>query len=89
MDEEEVPTSSTNSAMKIRAAARVLEKGVQNSLIRRMEEVRESVGLRSWKDHSVTWAPIKNPHYNTSLEEILASVGENGERELEWDFPRR
>ena len=24
------------------------------------------------------------PHYNTSLEEILALTGENGEREIEW-----
>ena len=39
-------------------------------------------------DHPITWGPVRGPHYNTSLEEILASMGENGEREIEWDFHR-
>ena len=74
--------------MKVRAAARILEKGVQNDLIQRTEGARDSAGGRCWKDHCITWAPVKRPHYNTSLEEILASMGENGESELEWEFPR-
>ena len=39
-------------------------------------------------DHSTAWASAKSSHYNTGLEEILASKGENGEGEIEWDFPR-
>ena len=31
---------------------------------------------------------MKKPHYNTCLEEILASMGENGERAITWDFQR-
>ena len=74
--------------MKVRTAARIVENGDQNDLIRRAEETRELVGRRSWKDHHLSWAPVKKPHYNTSLEEILASMGKNGERELEWEFFR-
>ena len=31
---------------------------------------------------------MKGPHYNTCLEGILATMGENGERSIEWDFTR-
>ena len=74
--------------MKVRAAARILEKGVQDDLIDKAEETRERIGGRSWKDHGLTWAAVKGPHYNTCLEEILAAMGENGERRIEWDFTR-
>ena len=74
--------------MKVRAAARVLEKGVQEDLINQAEKVRETAGGRSWQDHSLTWAAIKGPHYNTCLEEILATMGENGERRIQWNFSR-
>ena len=40
--------------MKVRSAARILEKGVQNNLIHRTEETRELVGGRSWKDHHLS-----------------------------------
>lgn len=56
--------------MKVRDAARIMEKGVQNNLIHSVDETRESVGGRSWKDHSTAWALAKPPHYNTSMEEI-------------------
>ena len=74
--------------MKVRTAARILEKGVQEDLMSRIRETREKVGDRDWTDHSAPWIPVKRPHYNTSLEEILASTGENGEREIDWDFHR-
>ena len=74
--------------MNVRAAARILEKGVQDDLIHKTEETMEVVGGRSWMDHSAAWIPVKGPHYNTSLEEILTSMGENGEKEIEWDFHR-
>ena len=31
---------------------------------------------------------MKGPHYNTCLEGILATMGENGEREISWNFDR-
>ena len=34
------------------------------------------------------WATIKGNHYNTCVEEILAATGENGERQIDWDFTR-
>ena len=74
--------------MKVRSAARILEKGIQDNLINRTEKTREAIGKRSWQDHNLTWAAVKGPHYNTCLEEILASMGENGEREIVWDFDR-
>ena len=40
--------------MRMRASARILEKGVQDNLI---EEVEKHRGTgRSWKDHSLAWA---------------------------------
>src|SRR5258705_12399418 len=74
--------------MKVRAAARSLEKGVQGDLIKQVEGVRAIIGGRNWQDHGLTWAAVKPPHYNTYLEEILASMGENGEREITWDVDR-
>ena len=74
--------------MKVRAAARMLEKGIQDKLINQGEKTRETTGGRSWRDHGLTWAAVKGPHYNTCLEEILAATGENGEREIEWNFHR-
>ena len=64
--------------MKVRAVARILEKGVQNNQIHKAEETRESIGGRSWKDHGLPSAAVKGSYYNTSLEEILASMRENG-----------
>ena len=69
--------------MRVRASARILEKGLQDNLI---EEVERHRGRgRSWKDHSMAWArvPRTNKQYNTCLEEILAIMGENGERWIE------
>ena len=74
--------------MKVRAAARILEKGIQDDLIRQAEDNQRKRRGRDWKDHGLTWAAVKGPHYNTCLEEILAATGENGERKIEWDFPR-
>ena len=50
---------------------------------------RPKSGGRSWKDHGLTWVAVKGPHFNTCLEEILAATGENGERQIEWDFTRK
>ena len=72
----------------MRASARILEKETQDDLIHKTEEVRNTEGGRDWKDHSAAWIPIKKPHYNTCLEEILANMGENGERHIAWDFTR-
>ena len=71
--------------MKVRASARILEKGVQDDLI---EETKIHRGNgRSWEDHSMAWAQVpRHRQYNTCLEEILASMGENGERKISWDF---
>ena len=66
--------------------ARILEKGTQDNLINWTEISREITGGRSWQDHGLTWAAVKGPHYNTCLEGILAATGENGEREIIWDF---
>ena len=75
--------------MKVRAAARILEKGTtQNDLINQVENTQAKRGGRSWKDHTLAWAAVKGRHYNTCLEEILAATQENGERQIEWDFPR-
>ena len=74
--------------MQVRAAARVLEKGTQEDLITRTTETRNEEGGRDWKDHSAAWIPVRKPHYNTCLEEILSATGENGEREIPWDFNR-
>ena len=75
--------------MKVRAVARILEKGVQDALMEKAEETRERIGGRSYKDHGLTWAAVKGPHYNMCLEGILAVMGENGERSIEWDFTRK
>ena len=74
--------------MKVRAAARILEKGTQDNLINRAEDSREITRGRSWQDHGLTWAAVKGTHYNIRLEEILAAIGENGERQITWDFTR-
>ena len=74
--------------MQVRAASRILEKGVQNDLMSKVTETRNKKGGRAWTDYSTAWVPVKRPHYNTCLEEILAATGENGEREIEWDFHR-
>ena len=74
--------------MKVRAAARILEKGVQDDLINQAEETRRRLGGTSWQDHGLAWAAAKSPHYNSCLEEILAAMGENGEREIPWNFDR-
>ena len=80
--------------MKVRASARILEKGVQDHLIEEVEKHRGTSG-RGWKNHSLAWAQAQNSRnpppqqqYNTSLEEILAAMGENGERRITWDFDR-
>ena len=73
--------------MKVRASARILEKGIQDNLIEETEIYRGNG--RSWKDHSLAWAHVpRHRQYNTCLEEILATMGENGEREIPWDFDR-
>ena len=74
--------------MKVRAAARILEKGVQDDLINQAEDTRRRQGGRSWQDFGLAWATAKAPHYNSCLEEILAAMGENGERAISWDFDR-
>ena len=74
--------------MQVRASARILEKGLDDDLMAKTTETRRSEGGRDWMDHSAAWIPVKKPHYNTCLEEILASTGENGEREIMWDFYR-
>ena len=66
----------------MRASARILEKGTQGDLITKTAETRNTEGGRDWKDHSAVWIPVKKPHYNTCLEEILSSLGENGERKI-------
>ena len=80
------PTQTKVWDMQVRAAARILEKGVQGGLLTKVKETRDAEGGRDWTDHSAAWIPVKKPHYNTSLEKILASMGENGEREIKWDF---
>ena len=70
------------------AAARILEKDLQGDLMTRVTETREAEGGQDWTDHSVAWIPIKKPYYNTCLEEILVTTGENREREIKWDFHR-
>ena len=73
--------------IKVRATARILEKGTQNNLIQRAKETRVTIGKgQSWQDHNLTWVAVKDIHYNTCLEEILANIGENGERHIMWDF---
>ena len=74
--------------MQVRAAARILEKGTQDDLITKVTDTRNTEGGRDWMDHSAAWVPVKKPHYNTCLENILAATGENGERQIGWDFPR-
>ena len=66
--------------MRVRASARILEKGVQDNLIEETEAPRGTG--RSWKDHSAAWAQVKAPQYNTCLEEKLATIGENRERRI-------
>ena len=45
--------------MKVRAAARILEKGTQGDLIQEAEETRVTTGKgRSWQDHNLTWAAV-------------------------------
>ena len=74
--------------MQVRATARILEKGTQENLITRTTETRNAEGGRDWKDHSAAWIPVKKPHFNTCLEGNLAAIGENGEREIPWNFNR-
>ena len=38
--------------MQVRAAARILEKGVQGDLLKRVTDTREAEGGRDWTDHS-------------------------------------
>ena len=45
--------------MKVRAAARILGKGVQDNLINQVEETRRRLGGRSWQDHGLAWAATK------------------------------
>ena len=47
--------------MKVRAAARVLENGVQDSLIHKAEETRESIGGRSW----TAWRGLRSKAHTT------------------------
>ena len=77
--------------MKVRAAARILEKGTPDNLIQKAEETKVTTGTRgrSWQDHGLTWAAVKGTHYNTCLEEILSSMGEIGERKIPWNFDRK
>ena len=73
--------------MRVRASSRILEKGIQDNLIEEVERHRGNG--RSWKDHSLAWAQVpRHRQYNTCLEEILATMGENGERKIPWDFDR-
>ena len=72
--------------MQVRATARILEKG--SDLIAKTAETRNAIGGRDWKGHSAAWIPVKKPHFNTCLEENLATIGENGEREISWNFNR-
>ena len=70
--------------MRVRASARILEESVQEDLI---EEVERHRGRdRSGRDRSLAWATVKSKQFNTSLEGALASMGENGERKISWDF---
>ena len=80
VDSEPVQTKLWD--MRVRAAARILEKRVQDDLIIQTEKTKEITGGRSWQDHGLTWAAVKGAHYNTCLEEILAAMGENGERDI-------
>ena len=48
----------------------------------KITETRATEGGRSWTNHSGAWISVKKPHYNTCLEENLAAMGENGEREI-------
>ena len=65
----------------------ILEKEVQDNQIEEVENYR--VKGRSWKAHSTAWARVpRHCQYNTSLEEILATTGENGEKRITWDFER-
>ena len=76
--------------MKVRASARILEKGIQDKPIEEVEKYR--VTSKSWKDHSLAWVQAQNSsrghqwQYSTNLEEILAAMGENGERKIDWNF---
>ena len=74
--------------MQVRASARILEKGTQEDLITKTTETRHTEGGRDWMDHSAAWISVKKPHYNTCLEENLAAMGENREREIPWNFNR-
>ena len=74
--------------MKVRASARILEKGTQGDLMLKTEEVRNVKGGRKWTDHSAAWVMTKKPHYNTCLQENLAAIGENGKRRIPWNFNR-
>lgn len=61
--------------MKVRESARILEKGVQDSLIEEVEKYRGTG--RSWKE---SHSRVGTSGLNTSLEEMLVAMGENGER---------
>ena len=47
--------------MRVRASARILEKGIQNNLIEEVERHRGHGG--SWKDHSMTWAQTERRYW--------------------------
>ena len=53
-----------------------------------IEEVERYRGAgRSWKDHSLAWAQVQDSTtIQHQLEEILAAMGENGERRIDWNF---
>ena len=74
--------------MQVRAAASILGKALQGDSMTRITEIRKAEGGRDWTDHSAEWIPINKPYYNTCLEEILAIIGENRERDITWDFYR-
>ena len=51
--------------MKVRASARILEKGVQDKLDNSIEEAERDRGnAQSWKGHSLAWARV-NQQFNT------------------------
>ena len=64
--------------MRVRASARIMQNGVQDNLI---EEKKKHKGSGT-DGASLTWAAVKGRQFNTSLEEILTSMGDNGEWQI-------
>ena len=61
-------------------------KGVQGNLI---EEGYRGAADPRRTTASTAWVQAqRNRQYNTSLKEILATMGENGERRITWDFDK-